>query len=110
MTNSSVGLAALGPPTIWKSVGLAALGPPTVWKCRSYRAAVQGNLSNPGDLNDEVRDMSQFQHEQPLVLVVDDEPSVLGEVAQVLTAAGYTCHCCSTAEAAWRKPSRTRPS
>jgi CheY-like chemotaxis protein len=47
--------------------------------------------------------MSPFQHEQPLVLVVDDEPSVLGEVAQVLTAAGYTCHCCSTAEAALQK-------
>ncbi|NUQ65662.1 MAG: response regulator [Pirellulales bacterium] len=38
--------------------------------------------------------------QQPLVLVVDDEPQVLGEVAAVLSAAGFSCQCCSTPEAA----------
>ena len=37
---------------------------------------------------------------QPLVLVVDDEADVLGEVAAVLGGAGYSCHCCSNTEAA----------
>jgi CheY-like chemotaxis protein len=35
-----------------------------------------------------------------LVLVVDDEPDVLGEVAAILGGAGYRCHCCCNAEAA----------
>jgi len=35
-----------------------------------------------------------------LILVIDDEADVLGQVAAVLNAAGYTCHPCSTAEAA----------
>ncbi len=34
------------------------------------------------------------------VLVVDDESDVLGEVAAILGSAGYSCHCCCTAEAA----------
>jgi putative two-component system response regulator len=38
--------------------------------------------------------------EQPLILVVDDEVSVLNEVADVLRRAGYNCQCCSTAETA----------
>ena len=38
--------------------------------------------------------------EQPLILVIDDEVSVLNEVADVLRRAGYNSHCCSTAEAA----------
>ncbi len=38
--------------------------------------------------------------QQPLVLVIDDEPEVLGEVAAVLAGAGFSCHCCSTPEAA----------
>ena len=38
--------------------------------------------------------------EQPLILVIDDEVSVLNEVASVLKRVGYNCHCCSTAEAA----------
>ncbi len=37
---------------------------------------------------------------KPLVLVIDDEVEVLGQVATVLNGAGYICHCCSTAEAA----------
>lgn len=40
--------------------------------------------------------------QQPLVLVIDDEPTVLGEVAAALSVAGYACHCASTAEAAER--------
>lgn len=39
-------------------------------------------------------------YRQPLVLVIDDEAEVLGQVATVLNGAGYACHCCSTAEAA----------
>jgi len=37
---------------------------------------------------------------QALVLVIDDEPEVLGNVAAVLNKAGYGCHCCETAEGA----------
>jgi len=37
---------------------------------------------------------------QALVLVIDDEPEVLGNVAAALNRAGYICHCCQTAEAA----------
>ncbi len=39
---------------------------------------------------------------QALVLVIDDEPDVLGNVAAALNRAGYICHCCETAEAAIR--------
>lgn len=53
--------------------------------------------------------MSQFQHEQPLVLVIDDEVTVLGEVAEVLTAAGLACHCCRSAEAALEKARECTP-
>jgi CheY-like chemotaxis protein len=35
---------------------------------------------------------------QPSILVIDDEPSVLGEVASVLTGAGYAPHCCRTGD------------
>lgn len=38
--------------------------------------------------------------QQPLILVIDDEPEVLGEVAAVLTGAGLSCHCCSTPDSA----------
>jgi len=37
---------------------------------------------------------------QALVLVIDDEPEVLGSVAAALNRAGYICHCSQTAEAA----------
>ena len=42
------------------------------------------------------------KREQSLILVVDDEAEVLGEVATVLAGAGYVCHCCSNAEDALR--------
>ena len=42
------------------------------------------------------------QHRQPMILVIDDEPEVLGEVAAVLSGAGYACHCSSSADAALR--------
>ncbi|MBN1588848.1 MAG: response regulator [Pirellulales bacterium] len=37
------------------------------------------------------------EHKQPLILVVDDEAEVLGEVATALAGAGYVCHCCNNA-------------
>ncbi len=37
-------------------------------------------------------------NKRSLVLVVDDEPEVLGEVAATLNQAGYECHCCGTAQ------------
>ena len=45
-----------------------------------------------------MHDMDTTKH--PLVLVVDDEADVLGEVATILGGAGYSCHCCSDTEAA----------
>ncbi|NLY01148.1 MAG: response regulator [Rhodopirellula sp.] len=44
--------------------------------------------------------MNVTQQQQPLVLVIDDEPEVLGMVATVLSGAGLACHCCSTSESA----------
>jgi CheY-like chemotaxis protein len=38
--------------------------------------------------------------EQPLVLVVDDDQTVLDDAAAILTAVGCQCQCCSTPEAA----------
>ncbi len=49
------------------------------------------------------RNMNTMQQPQPLILVVDDEPAVLGEVASVLTAAGFACHCSTTADMAIAK-------
>jgi len=42
------------------------------------------------------------KQKQPLILVIDDEADVLGEVATVLARAGYVCHCCNNAEDALR--------
>lgn len=42
--------------------------------------------------------MKPLDPKQPLILVVDDEPEVLEEVATVLTAARFACRCCTTAE------------
>lgn len=36
--------------------------------------------------------------QQPSILVIDDEPEVLREVAAVMESAGYTCRCCTTEE------------
>lgn len=36
----------------------------------------------------------------PSILVIDDEPNVLQEVAAILQSAGYACQCCATSEAA----------
>ena len=36
----------------------------------------------------------------PLILVVDDEREVREEVSRVLTAAGFECRCCGTAQSA----------
>jgi CheY-like chemotaxis protein len=47
--------------------------------------------------------MNLHQSQSALILVIDDEQAVLGEVAEVLTAAGHTCHCCSSAEMALGK-------
>jgi CheY-like chemotaxis protein len=45
----------------------------------------------------------------PLVLVVDDEPEVLGELAAVLAGAGYAFQCCDNAEAAIRLAATNPP-
>ncbi len=45
-----------------------------------------------------VQEMEKTQ--QPLVLVVDDEIDVLGEVASVLGKSGYNCHCCGNPKSA----------
>jgi DNA-binding response OmpR family regulator len=47
--------------------------------------------------------MNTLNQPQPLILVVDDEPEILGQVATALTAAGFACHCCTTYEAALDK-------
>jgi len=52
--------------------------------------------------------MTHFQ-QQPMILVIDDEPDVLGEVAAILSGAGYACHCSSTAEAAVEFAQKTAP-
>ncbi len=44
--------------------------------------------------------MERYSPQKPLVLVVDDEPEVLDQVAAILTAADFACRCCTTAEAA----------
>jgi CheY-like chemotaxis protein len=41
-------------------------------------------------------------NKQSVVLVVDDEAEILGEVASVLSGAGYTCHCCNNVADALR--------
>jgi len=38
--------------------------------------------------------------DRPLILVVDDEPSVLGAVAATLSGSNFACECCCTAAAA----------
>ena len=46
---------------------------------------------------------------QPVVLVIDDDPQVLSEVAAVLNPAGCVCQCCNTPEAAVRLAHSTVP-
>ena len=47
--------------------------------------------------------------QQPLVLVIDDDPDVLGEVATALAHAGYASHCCGTVETAIQSARSTAP-
>lgn len=51
----------------------------------------------------------ESNRKKALVLVIDDEPEVLGNVATVLNQAGFACHCCSTAEAAIDMSRRSAP-
>ncbi len=44
--------------------------------------------------------MKDFGQEQPLVLVVGNEPKLLGQVASLLAGAHFACQCCATSEAA----------
>ena len=53
--------------------------------------------------------MKTYQTSQTLILLVDDEPQVLGEVSTVLKAAGYACHCCSNAAAAMESAREATP-
>jgi len=48
-------------------------------------------------------------HKKAMVLVIDDEPEVLGNVATVLSGAGYGCHCCSTAQSAIESARQSTP-
>lgn len=47
--------------------------------------------------------------QRPLILVIDDEPEVLGDVASLLTGAGYECHCCGSTETALQSARSTPP-
>ena len=42
--------------------------------------------------------MNSSRQRSPLILVVDDQAEVLDEVTSVLSSAGFTCQCCTTAE------------
>lgn len=44
--------------------------------------------------------MNQQRSDRAVILVIDDEASVLGEVAAAVAPAGYICHGCTSAEAA----------
>jgi CheY-like chemotaxis protein len=43
---------------------------------------------------------NRFEHDMPLVLVIDDEQDVLNTVATTLADANIPCHCCSRPEEA----------
>ena len=47
--------------------------------------------------------------QQPLVLVVDHDCDVVQQVETTLTAIGYTCRCCATADEAMAAAGRQRP-
>jgi CheY-like chemotaxis protein len=53
--------------------------------------------------------MSNFESEQPLVLVVDDDRNVLDEVTAVLARASFACCCCATSEEALAAVRATPP-
>ena len=53
--------------------------------------------------------MQGYQDNQAVILAIDDEAQVLGEVAQALSNTGYAYHCCSTAEAAREQAREIRP-
>lgn len=53
--------------------------------------------------------MQEYQDTKAVILAIDDEAQVLGEVAQALSNTGYAFHCCSTAEAAREQAKQLRP-
>ena len=53
--------------------------------------------------------MSNFESEQPLVLVVDDEREVLDEVMAVLSKASFACCCCTSSQEAMAAVQATPP-
>ncbi len=53
--------------------------------------------------------MSSQQSTPPLILVIDDEPHVLDEVAAVMAELGYSCHGCTTADEAVQFVESTTP-
>lgn len=53
--------------------------------------------------------MNPFHQQQPLILVIDDEPTVLGEVAAALSGAGYACHCSTSGESAIEFVAKSTP-
>lgn len=51
----------------------------------------------------------QIDRPQVTILTVDDEASVLAELAATLTSQGYACHSCSTIETALQLAARVLP-
>ncbi len=52
-------------------------------------------MSVPQPLDNELLETSKAQ-----ILVIDDDAEVIANLANVLSTAGYACHCCRSAEAA----------
>lgn len=53
--------------------------------------------------------MNQQCNSRAVILVIDDEASVLGEVAAAVTPSGYTCHGCASADAAMEMARQLSP-
>ena len=53
--------------------------------------------------------MKDFRHEQPLVLVVDEDRELCDKVTAALSGAKFACRCCATAEEATTIAETTPP-
>ena len=41
-----------------------------------------------------------FENDRAVILVIDDESEIIASLAQTLTTAGYSCHCCRDPQSA----------